>query len=45
MANVHIENARIKMLEMEKLGIEKSDPSEMTYIIKKKEKEMRDKEE
>jgi hypothetical protein len=34
-----------KLMEMEKLGIEKSDPSEMTYIIKKKEKEMRDKEE
>jgi hypothetical protein len=32
-----------KLMEMEKLGIEKSDPSEMTYIIKKK--EMRDKEE
>jgi hypothetical protein len=63
-ANFHIENARIKMLEMEneeirlfskelmkklmdmeKLSIEKTDPSAMTYSIKKKEKELREKEE
>jgi hypothetical protein len=34
-----------KLMDMEKLSIEKTDPSAMTYSIKKKEKELREKEE